>query len=151
MSIVNREMHQSAQRWTMEMNIGGPAAVAATGQTFLVGLVPMPCSLDMIQLSALGISGSPTGQFQIQRFIVGTGITLINIGSTFAIGAYSTSGVISLSVGVSLPSMGSTLTTLQANDQIIFSLGGTNSACYSVAGGVVLRPIQDQVQYFKVV
>jgi hypothetical protein len=135
----------------MEFDLGAPGSVVGTGQTWVIGMIPTPSSIDMIQLSGQGVSGTPTGIFQIQRFIVGAGYTVFSIGSTFAITSYGTSGVLSLSVGVSLPQIGSTLTTLYANDVVMYLSGGANSACSNIVGGVVLRPIQDIVKYYNVI
>ena len=147
MPICNRDHHISLQREPFDFTFGGPIGVVATGQTLVLLQIPYPCSLDLIQLGALGVSGAPTGMFMINRFVVGQGFTAFPVGSTFALTSYSTSGPINATFGVSLPQIGSTLTTLLTNDVLMYQSGGTNAATYSLFGTVILRPIQDIIQY----
>ena len=151
MGAINRDLDHSARRFPMEFVLGSPGAAVGTGQTWVIGLVPAPCSVDAIQLAAQGISGSPTGIVQVQRFIPGAGYTVFPIGSTFALSSFGTSGVYSATIGVSLPQIGATLTTLFANDVLMYLSGGANSACASIAGGVCLRPIQDLVKWYNII
>ena len=144
-------MSPSNQRYVLEFALGGPGTAVATGSTIVLGLIPAPASIDCIQFAASGLSGSPTGLLILDRFIAGVGYTTFPIGTTFAIPSYGTSGVISTSIGVSLPQIGSTLTTLFPNDRLILQVGGTNAAFYSLTGGIVLRPIQDIIKYYNIV
>lgn len=145
MAIVNRTMDSSEQRKVLE-NLAGPTG---TGATVIIGQVPWPCIVDAAQFAAFGLSGAPTAQLVVNRFIVGQGFTAFNLGSANVLPAFGTSGV--LAVGASLPAAGSTLNTLQTNDVILVQTGGANSAVTGLSVGIVLRPIQDVKKAFGLV
>jgi hypothetical protein len=140
--IKNTGLHVSEQR--KELTAG--AAAVATGVTGILSHVPWPCVVEAGQAAAFGTSGSPTVQFFINRFIVGSGITTIQIGSTSALVAYGTSGV--LANGLSLPAAGATTLNLQANDVLMYQTGGANSAVTGLSLKLVVRPLQELRTYF---
>jgi hypothetical protein len=145
MAIVNRTLDSSEQRKV----IGHQWLSTATGASLIGGQVPWPCVLEKAQFAAFGISGSPTAQIVINRFIPGTGFTAISVGSANALPAFGTSGV--LTVGASLPASGSTLLNLVANDVLMLQIGGTTSAVTALTANFVLRPIQDLKSYFGLI
>ena len=142
MGVINRTLDNSQQREV----VGVAAGALATGVTGIVAHVNTPVVLDAAQMAAFGISGSPTVQLVINRFIVGTGFTAISVGSANAVPAFGTSGV--MVAGASLPAAGSTLLNLLPNDVIMYQTGGSNSAVTGLSVHLVLRPIQDVKKYF---
>lgn len=147
MGIQNKNLDPSQQRLTLDIALGA----IATGVTTILGTVPYYASLDAVRLMATSISGSPTGALYVQRFIPGTGFTSFILGSTFAMPALGTSGVLNITSGVSLPQIGSTLTLLFPNDVFLYVSGGANSAVGGLAGGLVLRPVASAVNYYGLI
>lgn len=145
MAIVNRSLDQSEQRKVLDYSVGA----LATGLTIPAFMIPYPCVLEAGQLAAFGVSGAPTYQLAVQRFIVGAGATAFTVGSANAAPAFGTSGV--PVAGLSLPASGSTLLELQANDVITVTSGGSNSAVTGLHVSLVVRPIQDLKKYFGLV
>lgn len=151
MSIVNRTLDASEQRKIMSMTVSGSSGIVIpTGATFLVGLVPWPCTLDVGQLAAFGVSGSPTVALHVQRFIAGTGFTtyVIATGTSNLVPAFGTSGV-GIS-GMILPASGSTLLNLVSNDVLGITFAGTNAAAIFLSVTLALKPIQDQKVNFGI-
>lgn len=148
MAVVNRTLDATEQRKVIEQSY---PAVVATGVTNMIGLVPWPCVLEGAQMAAAGVSGSPTVQIVVQRFIVGTGFTAIALSAAHAVPAWGTSGVINPTVGVSLLASGNTLLNLQANDVLSILTGGANSACAQLAVECIVRPIQDIKKHMGVI
>lgn len=142
MAVINRTLDQSQQRFTMNAQAGA----VATGVTGILGIVPTPCVLEAGQIAAFGLSGAPSYQLTVQRFIVGTGITAITIGGANVPPAFGTSG---LAVsGVSLNAAGSTLNNLLPGDVIMYLSGVANTAVTGLAVSLVMRPIQDIKKWF---
>lgn len=148
MGIINRDLSHSQQRIVVQKFL--PAANLTVGLTNIIGVVPQACSLDAFQFMAFGVSGTPTLELIVNRFIVGTGSTVFNIGSTVVPVAFGTSGVIASGFS-GLPAIGSTLTTLLANDVLMTKHGGSNSALTGLATCLVLRPIADIKSYFGII
>ncbi len=137
MAITNRALDPSEQRKNVDYTFGA----LATGVTGMVGVVAWPSVLERGQMVSVGVSGSPTAQLVVQRFIPGSGFTTWAVSSANAAVAFGTSGVpVS---GLSLLAAGSTLLNLQANDVLSIATGGANSAVTGLFVGLVLRPIQD--------
>lgn len=147
MGIINRDLSQSQQRSLYSQEYA-PANLV-TGASNILLHVPMAMSLDAVQFAAFGVSGSPTAQLVINRFITGSGFTAINVGSATAHRAFGTSGV--LASGASIPAIGSTLTTLQVNDVLMFQTGGANSALTGLVVSVVVRPLVDYQTFYNLV
>lgn len=145
MAIQNRTLDPAEQRKVFSVS----SAATATGVSGIIAIVPYSSILDAAQLAAFGLSGSPTVQLVCNRFIVGTGVTAITIGSANAVPAFGTSGV--LGVGASLPAAGSTLLNLLPNDVLMYQTGGANSAATGLSVGVVLRPLQDIKSHYGLV
>jgi hypothetical protein len=151
MSIINRDLSTGLRRQVFQ----NEWSALPTGSTIVLAVVPYLASLDVVQLYAFGLSGAPTAQILVNRFIPGVGVsaggfTVFNLGSTQALPSYGTSGVLSVTFGFSLPQIGSTLTTLFANDVIFIQTGGTNAAVTGLVGAAVLRPLQDIIQHFGI-
>jgi hypothetical protein len=99
-----------------------------------------------MQLGVFGVSGAPSVQLNVDRFIAGVGFTTIILatGTSNTPAAFGTSGVSS----AVLATAGSTLRNLLANDVLVLTTGGTNAAANAIVGAVVIRPIQDiKVQF----
>ena len=156
MAIINRDLAASQQRESFYVN----AAATANGVTGIVCTVPFLCSVDTLQVAAFGLSGAPTLQFIVNRFTPGNaatvtiGLSTFAMGGTFTLIAFGTSGTGGISttvlpLGASFPAIGSTTTTLQANDVIMFQTGGGSAAAVTgLAISLVLRPINDHVKMF---
>lgn len=142
MAIVNRSLDISEQYKVLSANYG----VVPTGATLSIAQIACPGVLKAVQLASFGASGSPVGLFTLQRFIAGAGLTVFEMGSTFAFRVFGTSGV--LTSGVSLPAVGSTLLNVQANDVLCLTLTGANSALMTVSVNAVLQPTQDIRSYY---
>lgn len=136
MAIVNRDKDVTEQRIPFHSTPG------LVGISTLVHAAIAPCSgqLLAVQTGAFGLSGSPIVGLQVQRFIVGAGLTTIplNGSSLLTIVAVSTSGPQSHVV----PAAGSTLAQVLRGDvvQLVTSVANT-AATYSV--DAVIQVLQD--------
>lgn len=144
MPIVNRDLSLAEKRKVFQQEYA-PAQLV-TGSSAIICIAPYPCSLDVGQYAAFGLSNTPTVQIVINRFIPGTGFTAFSINSAQTVVAFGTSGV--AASGISLPQIGSTLTTLLVNDVVMMQVAGTNAAMTGLAVEVALRPLQDLVTQF---
>ena len=142
MAIMNRDLDVTQQMDTIQASFG----VVATGATVVAAMVPSQSTLQAVKVSAFGLSGSPTYDLRILRFIVGAGVTSIAGGATTLTPlTFGTSGMASMV----LASAGSTLLNLLPNDLITLTSGGSNAAA-TVAVAVVVQNIQDLKQSFGV-
>jgi hypothetical protein len=136
MAIVNRTLDASEQRRVLPFTY----QATATGLTLQAVVVPFASNLQAVRVAAVGISGSPTLDLRVWRFIPGTGVTSIAGGATtLAVQAVGTSGVQAMVLAAS----GSTLLNLLPNDVITLTTGGANSAAAQLAGAVVIQAVQD--------
>ena len=136
MAITNRALDASEQRKLIEFGIGA----VATGATLLVAQIPYASTLEAVKVSAQGLSGSPTYDLRVWRFIVGTGVTTIAGGATTLTGvAMGTSGAQSMVLAAS----GSTLLNLLPNDVITLTSGTANTAVTGLNVAVVIKAVQD--------
>jgi len=152
MAVNNRSLDPSLQKQLLPFVSGA----VATGSTGFLGLISSPCNVVAAQVAAQGVSGAPTINFSVQRFIVGTGFTVFNIGNAQALPAFGTSGCFAvtstsgvISGGFSFSGIGSTLLQLLPNDVVQFALAGSSSAVTGLAGALVIQPIQDVVARFN--
>ena len=135
MAINNRTLDDSIKRQVFQSDF----AVLGTGITISALVVPYPSTLDAVRVAANGLSGSPTIDLRVWRFIVGTGVTSIAGGATtLTAQAIGTSGVQSMVLAAS----GNSLLTLLTNDVITLTTGGANTAA-SYVFAVVLKNTQD--------
>ena len=141
MAIVNRDLDPSQQR----LNVVVSTAVIGVSQ--LVQLAIAPCAVQILNVSssALGLSGSPIVGLQIQRFVVGSGLTTIPINgsSLLTITALGTSGIQSQV----LPASGSTLTSILRGD-VLQAVTSTANTAASYCFESVLQVLQDVKQDF---
>jgi hypothetical protein len=147
MPIINRDLDASQKR----QFINWDQAPFTTGTTAIMGTMPSACSVDAIQITANGLSGTPVYTLSVQRFIVGTGYTNFVLGTSFSPVEFGTSGVLSVTFGFSLPVIGSTLTTLQQNDMLVIVSGGSNAAVKALNVNIVIRPLVDIQKFFGIV
>lgn len=146
MAINNRELDTPQQRETVvnvlidrtpsSISAGIMNPVVATGQTYVLGLVPRAMQLVVGAISLYGISGAPNYQLWLQRFA--GGITAIQIGASVAPLAFGTSGAVAfsaLAASVTFP--------CQAGDQLLLTSTGANTAASSINVQLVLRNLQD--------
>lgn len=143
MGVINRTLDNSQQRYVVNTT----SAATATGVTGIIVQIDTPVVLEAAQMAAFGLSGAPSVQLVINRFIAGTGFTAISVGSANIVPAFGTSGV--MAAGASLPAAGSTLLNLVPNDVIMFQTGVANTAVTGLTINLVLRPIQDIKKYFN--
>ncbi len=138
MSVLNRSNDASQQK----VPINFASRDLTNGETGVIGYIPYPCVLVAANIGAMSQTGAPNLLLTVQRFIVGTGITTIELGSTFAPPAFGTSGVIPS--GVSLPASGSALLNLIPGDILGYVVGGgTTVGIWGCAGSFIVRPLQD--------
>lgn len=130
MSIVNRSLDSSQQQFDVYYN-EHDTVTSTSGQAYAC---PHAMQVQSAKLAAEGISGSPTAQLQIQRFVTGAGETQIPLGAALALQSVGTSG---------LQSYTFSSTALQAGDQLLVTHAGSNAACDQLAVSVVLKPLQD--------
>lgn len=136
MAITNRALDASEQR----KNFAASYTAVATGTTLLALTVPFNSTLEAIKVSAQGLSGSPTYDLRVWRFIVGTGVTTIAGGATTLTAvAMGTSGPQSMVLAAS----GSSFLNLLSGDVLTLTSGGANTAVTGLAVGVCIKAIQD--------
>lgn len=136
MAIVNRDLDSTQQRWIMDSQPG----VVGVSSLIQLGLVPCAAQLLVVAHAAFGLSSAPTVGVQIQRFVVGSGLTTmaLNGSSLLTISALSTSG---MQTQV-LPAAGSTLLLLQKGDAVQLVTSTANSAA-TYAVEAVVQVLQD--------
>lgn len=157
MAIVNRAKDVSEQKDVISVKLGA----LVTGTSHLACALPSPGILAAIDVAADGVSGAPTWQFNLLRFIPGAGQTAIAVGvSTLAVVAYGTSGIQQVagsSMGgypSALPALApqsSTLAIVQAGDLLQIVTGGANTAVNSSVVSVVVKKTQDVLSQFGIV
>lgn len=131
MAIVNRDKDASEQRYVFNVATG----VVGVSALIYVGNVPCAAQLLQVATNAFGLSASPTVGVQIQRFVVGSGLTTIplNGSSLLTISAMSTSG---MQTQV-LPASGATLVQLLKGDCIQLVTSTASSAATYVVDAVI--------------
>ncbi len=146
MAIVNRTLDPSEERKVMSVKAGA----TANGVTAIIGTVAYPSVLQAGVVAAFGISGAPSYQVTVNRFIVGTGVTAIIVatGTSNTPLAYGTSGALQLK----LAAAGSTLLNLLADDVLMVTQGASSSdAVTGFALDLVILPIQDIKVFFGII
>lgn len=133
MGITNRDKDVSEQQAVFE----GRATAFLTGQTAQLLVVPYQAQVMSAMQSVSGTSGAPLHSLWIQRFVVGSGLTSINIGATLAAANFALSGAQTFTL-----TSGST-NLLQAGDVIILSQAASNAAVADVVVGLSLKALQD--------
>jgi hypothetical protein len=115
MAIVNRDLEASEQKRDFKADIALSVAASA-GKVFPLLVVPYASTLVGVKASHFTLSGAPSCDINIQRFIVGAGLTtIVGVGATLVSTNYSLSGVQSFSMAAA----GSTLLSLTAGDVVV--------------------------------
>lgn len=141
MAIINRSKDTYEQYEVVNFQIGA----LATDVTKEFYVVPWPCQAIEAHAVAVGLSGAPTYSLQVQRFIVGTGATVITgLAADQAVGAFGTSGVVELTMATS----GSTLLNLEAKDVIEIVSATADTAVTGFNLALVLKKTQDVLSFF---
>lgn len=130
MGIVNRTLDASEQTFLAAETLVG----TVTGRSEVAVHLPHPATAIRARISAVGLSGSPTAQLQIRRFVAGAGQTLIPLGAALALQAVSTSGPQAYTFSA---------TALQAGDAVVVTHAGTNAACEQLHVALVMQATQD--------
>lgn len=140
MGIINRTYDPSEQHQTLVAHLGA-VPVTTTRALFIA---PYPVKLKQVKYSILGLSGAPTHKLQLSRFVVGAGLTSIEIVAAGAVVAVGTSGV----QAMTLPAAGSSLNNLQTGDVLEIVSAGANTAVAEATYEVVMQALQDIKSYF---
>jgi hypothetical protein len=135
MGIINRTQDISEQKDL----IAGSFLNVGTGATVLIHKAPRAQVITDAKCSTVGISGAPTLQLALERFVVGAGLTHISIGGALTAANLSTSG----SQTFSLPATGSSLLNLAAGDVLCMVSGAANAAAVQYMVDVVVQNVQD--------
>lgn len=149
MPIVNRDLDVSEQKFSSSQSFfgskdGTTLAVWGSGETLLIYNVPFPASLKALNAAAYGVSGTVTGELKVNRFIAGSGVTLITgLAATLSMPAFGVSG----SLNASLVASGSTLLNLLPGDQVVMIVGGGGAVARGTVS-VVVQAIQDIVAHY---
>ena len=144
MGVVNRTLDASEQRKTFEVKL--VAAELVTGFSGVICQVPFASTLDAASMAAYGVSNAPTVQIAVHRG-GGAGATyVLAVGTSNLPLSYGTSGAWNFV----LPASGSTLLNLNAGDNLLYLIGGSNAAAVNANISVVLKPLQDIKTQFGV-
>ncbi len=141
MAIVNRTLDSSQQQVQSVVSFGA----VATGATLHAAMIPYPATLKQIKVAVSGLSGSPTFDLRVLRFIVGSGVTTIAGGATT---------LTPLTVGTSglqsfvLAAAGSSFLNLVAGDVLTLSVGGSTTNVLDCSAAVVIQPTQDILSWY---
>ena len=130
MGIVNRSKDSTEQYELRNMNLKN----TVTAKSDAVVHMPFPGTIIRGRLSAVGLSGTPTAQLAIKRFVTGAGETLIPLGAALTLQAVSTSGPQAYTFST---------TSLQAGDCIVCTHAGTNAATEQLNVALVIQATQD--------
>lgn len=142
MAIVNRDVDVSEQRKTLNVSYG---AVGISIQLLLTEHA-VASEIQAVRVAALGVSGSPVLTFGINRFIAGTGGTVVGGGfTTLTLTSVGTSGLQTVAVGAP----GNSLVQLLAGDAIQVITSGANSAVTSMVISVVVKELVDIKNQFN--
>lgn len=138
MAIVNRDLDPSQQ----QVVLGAQVSNTATGATYCLGIVPFPAQFMAAQQVAVGLSGAPNHSIWIQRFVVGAGVTSINIGASLVSQVFGTSGA------QAFTAPGSATFLLQAGDALLLATAAANTGAAQVNVTMVLKALQDIRTHF---
>jgi len=130
MAIVNRALDVSEQQRDIFMNI--ESTVTATSDQ--IYHAPHALELQSAFLSPVSLSGTPTCQLQIKRFVVGAGETLIPLGAALTLQAVGTSGPLSYTLST---------TSVMEGDLLVATHAGTNAAVAQLGIALVAKATQD--------
>lgn len=130
MGNINRSDDASQQQFDVHENI----RETTTAESDQVYHAPHALEIQSARLSAEGLSGAPTAQLQIQRFVTGAGETQIALGPAVTLVEVGTSGPQSFAFSS---------VQLQAGDQVVCTHAGTNAAVAQLGISLVAKRTQD--------
>lgn len=130
MGIINRSYEESEQQRDIFANVED----TVTSTQDQIYHCPHAMQIQSGKLCAEGLSGSPTAQLQIQRFVSGEGETQIALGAALDLQSVGTSGPQSYTFSS---------TALEAGDQIRVVHAGTNAAVDQLSIALVVKATQD--------
>ncbi len=139
MAVTNRALDTSEQKRAFSSSVGKKSAPNVTSSTCMIGVVPFRSELRNLTVAGFGLSGAPTAELRIQRFIPGAGGTLIAPGISLTVPEMGVSGPVS----ASLPASGSTLLNLLAGDMLVLLTGTANTSSDTMVVGYVLKALED--------
>lgn len=144
MPLVNRDKDTPEQRDLLSYSTGA----VATGVTLNLFIAPYSAEVSIVEVAAVGLSGTPTGQLSISRFIVGSGVTNLGTGgfSLVTITAFGTSGALLVPQNAS----GSSLIQLARGDVLTYVSGGANSSVANLTVTLALKCLQDIKTHFGI-
>lgn len=148
MAITNRDKDASEQRIQLGCDLGAYAATvgASVGVAYSRNIfaAPFPCTVEQVKVAASGISGSPSWQLEIDRFIVGTGLTTLTgaswVAGALAVQEIGTSGLQSVSILSSL--------NLEKGDILKVTTSVLDAAVADGSISLVVKSLQDIKTYF---
>lgn len=142
MALVNRDKDASEQRVDLHKALGA----VATGATRQLAVIPYPCTLQLVEAAATGVSNAMQIAFQVNRFVVGAGATAIVLGiSNLVLQNVGTSGPQGFS---GLAAVGSTLLNLAAGDVLQAVSSVSNGNATDLVISCVLKRTQDIVSMY---
>ena len=133
MAIVNRDLDSSQQ----VLNFGALVQNTSVGSSYALAVMPCPGQLVGAGVMSKGLSGAPNLSLWIERFIVGTGYTAINVGASLVAQAFGTSGGQTFNCGAGVTY------TLQAGDVISLATAGANTAALAHTVTLAVKALQD--------
>lgn len=141
MAIVNRDLDPSQQKEVLTFNV---KLAGVGGGTYVLGNLPFPCEISKIAVTAKSLSGAPS--VEVEGYKWAGGVTINSaIMTALAVPAFGTSGVfVSASLGVA----GSTQVQLAAQDQLVATITGANTAADDLCISVVVKKLQDIVSMY---
>lgn len=149
MALINREGDISEKKEWFSWDNGfglGVSNLVQTGQTLVItGPIPYPGTIQSGSIFATGVSTAMQLSLRLQRFVPGSGMTLITVGiSNVACANASVSGPIGFS---GFPAAGSTLLNFLAGDVFMIVTSVTNGAASTLDIQLVVIKTQDIVSY----
>ncbi len=136
MGIVNRTLDATEQKEAVVISQNN----VVNTQDLVLKIIERPCVITDAKVAMFGLSGAPSVQLKVCRFVNGTGGSSYLIGGSFVVGTFATSGWLSYS----LPATGSSLLVLQKGDVLIAQQGGgTGAGTTSTVVDIVLQNTQD--------
>jgi hypothetical protein len=128
MALLNRDKDPSEQRNLYSWSSGGQ--VVSTGSTIPIAIAQNSEQILGFQVVSVGLSAAPVLTFQIGRFIIGSGFTMLSSGfSAITCVAFGTSGLPGTGTSPIIQLVaGSTLNQLQKNDVVYMVTSGANTA-----------------------
>ena len=141
MAIVNRDLDASQQRDTVNCQLGA----VATGLTLSLYVASSAVEVQAVRVSALGLSGAPTGRCFIQRFLSTGGTGIAGGWTALTVAAVGTSGIQTMVSAAA----GSTNIQLAQGDVLMYTSGGSNAALADATVAVVVKNLVDIKNQFN--